>query len=552
MAEFSLLEFTLAIASAAGLLVWSAQLVRTGFERAYGAHLRGWLRKSTGNRVSAAATGGAAAFVLQSATGVAMLVAGFMSSSSIATLPAFAMLLGADVGSALVAQVLVVESSMLTSALVFVGCVLFLRAKASRLRHCGQIMIGLGLILVSLALISETSRTLVELDVALAVFGYLAQDLVLAFAISAVLAWLMHSSLAAVLLWITLAGQGVLSPEAAMAMVLGANLGGAFIAFALTFGADIEIRRMVLANLIWRGGCAALCVIPLQSLGGAFGWLGTTGAHQALNLHLMFNVFVLCTGLPLASTLLMLTSAILSKPAPTSAQRHDVGVLDPSAQKVPSRALDLAARELMHIGERVEAMLSDGMRLYRTYDDAVANSVREDHKLVRTAVRDLKFYLARLDQSEMSDDAIQKSHDLVEAAIHLASGADVIAEKLVRMSYQLHTENLSFSEAGHTEIEDMYDQVLQNVQLGINVLMTQNPAAARSLVERKTQVRETEKRLRRRHLDRLQHQATETLGTSDVHLDTLQVLKAVNTSFAMTAYPLLEQTGAFLESRLVT
>ncbi|MEP1539160.1 MAG: Na/Pi cotransporter family protein [Paracoccaceae bacterium] len=552
MAEFSILEFTLAIASAAGLLVWSVRLVRTGFERAYGTQMRGWLRKSTGIRIHAAATGGAAAFLLQSATGVAMLVAGFMSSSSIATLPAFAMLLGADVGSALVAQVLVVKSNILMSVLLLVGCLLFLRATGSRSRHCGQIVIGLALILVSLGMILATSKALVELDVALAVFGYFAQNLALAFMVSAVLAWLMHSSLAAILLWVTLAAQGILPTEAAMSMVLGANLGGAFIAFALTLGAEIEVRRVVLANLIWRGGCAALCVIPLQYLSGSsLDWLGTTGAQQALNLHLVFNVFVLCIGLPFSSVLLALASAILRKPAPTTSQRQVAGLLDPSAQTTPSRALDLAARELMHIGERVEVMLSDAMRLYRTYDEGAAKSVRNDHKLVRASVRNLKFYLARLDQSEIGDDAIQKGHDLVEAAIHLASGADVISEKLVRLSHQIHTENLTFSKVGHIEIEDMYDQVLQNVQLGINVLMTQSPDAARSLIERKTQFRETEKRLRRCHLEQLQNQASETLETSDVHLDTLQVLKAVNTSFAMTAYPLLQQTGAFLESRLV-
>ena len=552
MTEFSVLEFALAIASAAGLLVWSVRLVRTGFERAYGTQMRGWLRKSTGNRVAAAATGGAAAFLLQSATGVAMLIAGFMSSSAIAALPAFAMLLGADVGSALVAQVLVVKSNLLMSVLLLIGCLLFLRATGSRLRHCGQIMIGLALILVSLGMISTTSNALVELETASAVFGYFAQDLAVAFVVSAVLAWLMHSSLAAVLLWITLAAQGILPAEAAMAMVLGANLGGAFIAFALTLSAEIDVRRMVLANLIWRGGFATLCVYPLHHVTGFGGWLGANGAQQALNLHLVFNALVLCIGLPLSSALLAVASAILKKPASTSSERRSAGLLDPDAQMDPSRALELAARELMHIGERVEVMLTDAMRLYRTFDDATATSVRNDHQSVRESVRNLKFYLARLDQSKMNDDAIQKSHDLVEAAIHLASGADVISEKLVRMSHHLHTENLTLSKADHIEIEDMYDQVLQNVQLGINVLMTQSSDVARSLVERKTQVRETEKRLRRRHLDRLQNKASEASGTSDVHLDTLQVLKAVNTAFAKTAYPLLEQTGAFLESRLIT
>lgn len=551
MTPFSFPEFLLAIASAAALLVWSVRLVRTGFERAFGSELRAGLRKSTSNRVYAALTGAVAAFLLQSATGVSVLVAGFMSSSAIAPLPAFAMLLGADVGSALVAQVLVVQSSVLVSVLLLTGCVLFLRSKRPRLRQCGRILIGVSLILISLNMISMASAPLVDIEAAQVVFGYLGQDLIVAFILAAVLAWLMHSSLAAVLLWVTFAAQGVLPVEAAMAMVLGANLGGAFIAFALTLAASVDIRRMVLANLLWRGGFAALGLIPLTYFPAAFTWLGATDAQQVLNLHLAFNLALLLIGLPVSSLMIALASALVPDADPDASDAANTTLLDPNAQNTPNRALGLAARELMHIAERVEVTLGRAMQLYRSYDMTAAATIRRDYQAIRASVRNLKFYLTRLDQSKMTDQAIQKSHDLVESAIHIGTAAEAISEKMVRLAGQIHTENLQFSEDGLADLEDMFDLVLQNVQLGINVLMTQDPATATSLVERKATVREAEKTFRRRHLDRLQQQTSETTGTSDVHLDTLQVLKSVNASFAMMGYPLLEQTGAFLESRLV-
>uniref|UniRef100_UPI0040477009 Na/Pi cotransporter family protein n=2 Tax=Yoonia sp. TaxID=2212373 RepID=UPI0040477009 len=551
MTPFSFPEFLLAIASAAALLVWSVRLVRTGFERAFGPELRAGLRKSTSNRVYAALTGAVAAFLLQSATGVSVLVAGFMSSSAIAPLPAFAMLLGADVGSALVAQVLVVQSSVLVSVLLLTGCVLFLRSKRPKLRQCGRILIGISLILISLSMISMASAPLVEIEAAQVVFGYLGRDLVTAFVLAAVLAWLMHSSLAAVLLWVTFAAQGVLPVEAAMAMVLGANLGGAFIAFALTLAASVDIRRMVLANLLWRGGFAALGLIPLTYFPAAFTWLGATDAQQVLNLHLAFNLALLVIGLPVSSLMIALASALVADADPDASDAANTTLLDPSAQSTPNLALGLAARELMHIAERVAVTLGRAMQLYRSYDMTAAATTRRDYQAIRTSVRTLKFYLTRLDQSKMTDQAIQKSHDLVESAIHIGTAAEAISEKMVRLAEQIHTEHLQFSQDGMADLEDMFDLVLQNVQLGINVLMTQDPSAAASLVERKATVREAEKAFRRRHLDRLQQQTSETTGTSDVHLETLQVLKSVNASFAMMGYPLLEQTGAFLDSRLV-
>ena len=552
MAEFSVFGFILAIASAAGLLVWSVRLVRTGFERAFGSEIRAGLRKSTRSRIGAAATGGVAAFLLQSSTGVAMLVSGFMASKAIAPLAAFAMLLGADVGSALVAQVLVIETEVVRAGLLLSGCVLYLRAQRQKPRECGRIMVGLGLILLSLNMISTASEPLLEVEAARVVFVYLSQELGLAFVISAILAWVMHSSLAAVLLWVTFAAQGILPVDVAMAMVLGANLGGAFIAFALTLGAETDVRRVILSNVIWRGGVATLCLIPVIHFTGVFAWLGSTEGQQVLNLHLFVNVVMLCVGVPLTKGVMALASVFVTPSTTAPAEQGLTGLLDRTAQVTPGRALDLATRTLMHIGERVEMTLNAAMGLYSSFDEDVANKVRDDYQLVRASVRDLKFYLARLDQNQMDDDALQRSHDLVEAAIHLASGAEVISEKLVGLSHQLHVENLEFSVAGKRELEDMYDQVLQNVQLGINVLMTQNASAARSLVECKSKVRELEKVLRRRHLDRLQNLGSETTNTSDVHLETLQVLKAVNTAFAMIAYPILEKTGSFLENRLVS
>uniref|UniRef100_UPI00404730F8 efflux RND transporter permease subunit n=1 Tax=Yoonia sp. TaxID=2212373 RepID=UPI00404730F8 len=343
----------------------------------------------------------------------------------------------------------------------------------------------------------------------------------------------------------------LLPVEAAMAMVLGANLGGAFIAFALTLAASVDIRRMVLANLLWRGGFAALGLIPLTYFPAAFAWLGAADAQQVLNLHLAFNLALLVIGLPVSSLMIALASALVADADPDASDAANTTLLDPSAQSTPNLALGLAARELMHIAERVAVTLGRAMQLYRSYDMTAAAATRRDYQAIRTSVRTLKFYLTRLDQSKMTDQAIQKSHDLVESAIHIGTAAEAISEKMVRLAEQIHTEHLQFSQDGMADLEDMFDLVLQNVQLGINVLMTQDPSAAASLVERKATVREAEKTFRRRHLDRLQQQTSETTGTSDVHLETLQVLKSVNASFAMMGYPLLEQTGAFLDSRLV-
>ena len=109
------------LAAAAALLIWSVRIVRTGFERAFGGQLRLWLRRSTDNRLTATTTGTLSAIFLQSSTAVAILLAGFMAARSVGSTAGLAIMLGADLGSAIVAQILNSQIAVLTPLLLLVG-----------------------------------------------------------------------------------------------------------------------------------------------------------------------------------------------------------------------------------------------------------------------------------------------------------------------------------------------------------------------------------------------------------------------------------------------
>ena len=226
------IQFLLQIAGAAALLIWAVRLVRTGVERGFAAPLRFWLRHSAKNRLLAAATGMGAAVFLQSSTAVAVLVSNFVAKGGLATAVGLAILLGADVGSAVVTQLLMVRQPILIPILLLIGVTIFQRASGSN-RQVGRILIGLALIFVSLDMIRVATGPLVDNPATQTVMAYLGRDLLTAFALGAGFAWIVHSSVAAVLLFVTLAAQAVLPVSAAVAMILGANLGGAFIAYVL-------------------------------------------------------------------------------------------------------------------------------------------------------------------------------------------------------------------------------------------------------------------------------------------------------------------------------
>ena len=251
--------FLLNIAGAAALLIWSVRLVRTGVERGFANQLRLWLRHSSSNRMLAAVSGMGAAVFLQSSTAVAVLASNFVSKGALTAATGLAILLGADVGSALVSQLLLVRQSFFIPVLLLLGVSLFMRSSNDTTRQVGRILIGLALIFVSLDMIRAATGPVVAHPGTLTVMEYLGRDLLTAFILGAVFAWVVHSSVAAVLLFVTLVAQGILPPDAAAAMILGANLGGAFIAYMLTLQAPAKSRQMVFANLVLRGGGGSSC-----------------------------------------------------------------------------------------------------------------------------------------------------------------------------------------------------------------------------------------------------------------------------------------------------
>ncbi len=543
-----MLLFLINIAGAAALLIWAVRLVRTGVERAFAVQLRLWLRRSARNRGLAAGAGLGAAMLLQSSTAVAMLVSNFAANGAVSVPVGLAILLGADLGSALVAQVLLVRQTWLIPLLLLLGVALFLRGQQRRVRQTGRILIGLALIFVSLDMLRAATAPLMDSEAALRVLSYLGADLFAAFAIGAVFAWMVHSSVAAVLLFVTLVAQGALPTEAAMAMVLGANLGGALIAYVLTLAADPEARRIIVANLLLRGGGAVLVLLGLRFVVQDFAWLGSSPEAQTINLHLLFNAGLCLLALPFVGVVARLVARFVE--APVADEAAIVSALDPGALDTPSRALSNAARELMRMGERVETMLIATQRLFDKWTDAGAEAIRANDVAVRRVHQEIKLYLAELNRRELDKEVVKGAMELSLLASHLEAASDVLSRNQVELARRMDHEGLKFSAAGREEIADFHDRVLTNVQLAINVMMTGQPDDARELVAQKEQVRVTEQKLQRKHLRRLQDGLSETIETSNIHQETLRVLKQVNTSFAMVGYPILTETGDLLSSRL--
>ena len=245
------MKMLLDLLSGVALLVWGTHLVRTGILRQYGSTLRRLLRRSMSRRGKAFVAGLSVTALLQSSTATALIVAAFAGQGLIATAPALAVMLGADVGTAIVTLVLSFDMSFVSPILIVTGVTLFLRRQASMAGRFGRILIGLGLILFALQWIRTAAQPVVGTDGVKILFASLTGDVMLDILIGALVTIGVYSSLAVVLLVATFASLGLIGLPVAIGLVLGANLGSGLLAMLSTLHAEPEARRVTLGNFLF-------------------------------------------------------------------------------------------------------------------------------------------------------------------------------------------------------------------------------------------------------------------------------------------------------------
>ena len=552
MTDFSLAGFLLSLAAAAALLIWSVRLVRTGVERAYGRQLRGWMARSARSRLLAAGSGLGAALLLQSATAVLALVAGFSGSGALPAAAGTAVLLGADLGSALVVALISLHVTDAMPLLLLAGVILFLKGMTGTVRQVGRILIGLSLIFVSLQMISDAAEPLIGHAGIGAALGYLGSDAASAFLIGALLAWLVHSSVATVLLVVTLAAHGLLGLDAAAAIVLGANFGGCLIAVGLTVGAGATARSIVSANLIARGGGAICMLVLLRSGLVPPATFGADPAMAVILLHVVFNAVVLLAVLPVVGPLSRLAERIADVFA-----RPEQPVLDRLPEPgifaaAPLRAVPRMRRELVLMGQMVEAIQREVLPLLMAWDADRAAGIAETARRMRARHIDLKLLAAAL-QGEGPDfdtELREAMSDLLQIGAALEGAASVLSGDLVVIARDLAGRGVQFSALGQKEIHHFAEQVAVNAELALLVIEREDPSVAAELIERKAQIRKLEQDLQAAHLARLSRRNQDSIATSSHHQDVLRALKQCNSYMAHVAAILLERRGELNATRL--
>ncbi len=547
MSGFDLL---LKIAGGVALLLWATRMVRTGVMRAYGSQLRRFLGSATRNTVSSFGMGIGMAGILQSSTATALLTVAFAGKGLIAIAPALAVMLGADVGSTLVVQVLSLDISWLSPLLILIGLISFNTRPTMTLRHLGRVFIGLGLMLLSLKLIVAASEPMRDSEVLQNILIPLSEEPIIAVILAALITWITHSSVAMVLLIMSLTIAGVVPVALGLTLVLGANVGAGIVPFALTMGESPSGRRIPLGNLLFRV-FGVLLILPFMGLVSPYiaQISGEDLGRQIANFHTAFNLVLALVFLPFIGVMTRLMERALPD-RPDEESDLKPKYLDSTVINSPTVAVACATRELLRLADVVENMLRRVIVVFETNDPVLLSEISKSDDQVDELHEAIKLYLTQVTKNQLNDENSARCVELIAFTTNLEHIGDIIDKNLLDIASQKIKKRLEFSNQGWIELVELHQMALDQMQLAMTAFVSGDVDIARQLIAGKEKFREMEQTGGRKHLERLREGRIESIESSALHIDMIRDLKRINSHLTSVAYPILDASGELHESRL--
>src|SRR6185312_14590738 len=399
--------------------------------------------------------------ILQSSTATALLLASFSARGLIALNIALIMMLGANVGTTLVAQVLSLNVTWLWTGILAAGVFAFLMSEAERPRMLARIAIGLGLMLLSLVHLGEAAEPLRDSVSFKSFLSGLGGGPILVFLVGTLLTWLMHSSLSMVLLVMAFAGAHAIPEPLALALVLGANVGGAIAPLSGLADSTPAGRRVAIGNLLMRAVAALPFIFLVRQCVNLLTMVEPNPARMIVNFHTAFNLIAALVFLPLVPLFCRLTLKIM----PDRLEREDPArpkYLDANVLDTPSEALACAMRETLNMGDKVADMLRQALDAIEKSDLKIVRDVENADNAVDSLHEAIKLYLVKASKAEMSEEESRRYIEILSFTANLEHVGDIVDKNLMELAAKKIKHGYAFSKEGEDDIRRFHTLVMEN------------------------------------------------------------------------------------------
>jgi len=537
--------FTLIVGLVGGLalFLFGMDLMTESLRLVVGDKARAVLEKLTANRFVGLLTGAGITAVIQSSSVTTVLVVGFISAGLMSFVQSIPVILGSNIGTTITAQIIAFNITNWALVLITVGFGVGALAKRPKRKSQGTAVLGLGLIFFGMVVMGEAMSPLRTYEPFINMMETLDNPLLGVLA-GAVITAILQSSSATTGIVIVLASQGLITPGAGIALVLGANIGTSVTALLAAIGKPREAQRAAVAHLVFNVVGVIIWIPFVGWLVSVVGSMGGGTAREVANAHTIFNVVNALIFLPFVNQFAALVTRLVPDKPVEGEMRPKY--LDKSLIRTPTLALSAARMEMLRMASRVQGMLADVLpaTMDGTIDDLAEIESRDDEVDLLHGL--LLEYLGDIGESRLSEESSDELMDLFDATNSLEAIGDIIETNLIALGHQRIGESVTVSDETREVLEIYHKAVYDAFQLALIAVTQKDQAAAKKVSSMKSHIRNLERAATQHEAERLVADEPNRIATYRFEIDLIANLKRIyyfTRRIARVAVPESEQAS---------
>ena len=539
---------TMGLFGGLSLFLYGMAKMSDGLKKAAGNQMRKILATLTKNRVVALFVGAFVTMVIQSSSATTVMLVSFVQAQLMTYVQSIGIILGANIGTTITAQLVAFKLTDYALLMITVGFALTMFSKKDSLRHIGEALLGFGILFFGMKIMSDSMKPLRSFEPFIDMMKGL-ENPFFGLMIGAAFTALIQSSSAFTGIVIVLAQQGLLTLEAGIPLILGANIGTCVTAGLASIGTIREAKRVALAHVLFNIGGVMIFVwlIPplaelvrsLSSVSGLSGMekLAAETPRQIANAHTIFNISVGLIFLPFTGILAKQVYRILPRTEETKGIKPAVWDLDDSQIANPAIAIKLAQTEMLRMIKILSRMLdscfypfiNDEPKQDEVYAQlSLIDGIDMREEKIDFLEEHITNYLFQVSRGELNASQAEEAFSLISMADNMESVGDIIHRNIVPLIYKKQALKEPFSKEGEKELVAFHTKVMKQMSRLSEAFSKLNLEMAQKVLNKDIKYQNLEAEYRQAHMKRVQKEKTKSVETHEVHMELMDMLKQIN------------------------
>ena len=496
-----MVEVLFSVAGGLAVFLFGLRILSDALKRAVGDRMRVVIERLTGKAYRGALVGMVTSATLQSSTMTMVLLIGMINAGILTLAQGIGVMLGSEIGTTLTAQIIAFKIGFYYMPSIAVGYFLGETFRGKKAGDVGRIILGLGLVFLGMSIFTGGLKGLAESPVILRLLQACGNNVFLGVLVGAAVTAAIHSSAAMTALVIGLGGSGLISLPAAIAIVLGANIGTTVTAQIASIGTSLSSRRLAVTQLVVNVAGVAAFLPFLPWFVRLVEMTSSSLPRQIANAHTIFNVAVTLALIPCVGVLVWVARMLVRGREETSQRRAQF--LGEQFLATPAIAVHQAERELVRMGEMTTAMIRACQQGIVKRDPTETASVAEVEEAIDGLKESVDAFLDRIDGSTLSGKDERRLHVLR----HIAADIERVGDQSVNITVRadkLLARKRSLSASAIEELSDMFDHAIELYQLSLAALEAEDTEGAKRALELEKHLDELETRYKAHHVARLE------------------------------------------------